>query len=346
MALIKACTAAFTLATSLLAPAQSVAVHPDFAAGPPPRYLVPGSVPQFQFPFGSAFSRQLVVFDVARLAMPQAAQIDAIGFARQEGVTTGTRTVDVRFRMGAAALPFDQALPQFDLNWHGTPDEVFALRTLALPVLSASQEILWVPFDHPYVLDRSRDLALESVVTALGGGFGMDYPLASFTSDLGRRAIGQPCPTSGGWVPAIDGLISRATGSLDYHVFRTVANTGVVFLFALTPRTTPLDLGPIGAPGCLLYVDAQVTLAGRTNSEGLSRGTADVRGLRPYVSHLYLQAGIADYFANQLGIITTLALEIRLRPEPPATWISSQGTQIPSVGAPIYGWGGAVLFRY
>ena len=141
-----------------LVSAQAVAVHPVFATGEPPRFVLPSSGSQQGFPFNAGISRQMVVFGVAELRLPHGASIDALGFPRDDVTTTAAQTVDIRFRMGAAALPFGSASTQFDANWHGAPDEVFGSRTLSLPALTSSNEVVWVPFDHPYLFDRARDL--------------------------------------------------------------------------------------------------------------------------------------------------------------------------------------------
>ncbi|MBI5851234.1 MAG: hypothetical protein HZB39_09415 [Planctomycetes bacterium] len=310
--------------------------------------MLPSVNSQNGFPFSAGLSRQMVVFGVSELRLAHGAVIDAIGFPRDDGTWTSTQSVDVRFRIGSAALPFVSAPTVFDANWHGVPSEVFALRTLALPALSPNLEVVWIPFDHPYGFDGSRDLVLESVVTATGtNGYPFDYRLEAFGAGPGSVAVGQPCPTSGGWTPGLSGFISPVTQRLEYGVNRSVADTGVAFLFALQPRATPLDLTGIGASGCSLYLDPLVTVTGRTRSDGVYWApSADIGGLRSYTNLICLQAAIGDYFANPLGVITTVMLEIRFRVDPFAMHIVAQGSPNASSGASFLFWGGAVLFRH
>jgi hypothetical protein len=108
-----------------------------------------------------------------------------------------------------------------------------------------------------------------------GGGFsgnafaGGGLKLRLCTDTFGTLALGGGCAGSGGIAPRLGYAGSAQVGGGGLVVTLadapTAANTPAVLLWSFDLRSQPVDLGLLGAPGCVAYVFADVTAVALAN---------------------------------------------------------------------------------
>ncbi|MCI0585608.1 MAG: integrin alpha [Planctomycetes bacterium] len=101
----------------------------------------------------------------------------------------------------------------------------------------------------------------------------------------GSTLYGSGCPGSGGITPEIRalGLPTSAVGSPAFGILlsRALGGTTAVLVVGFSFQAwgtipLPLDLGPLGAPGCALFASADMLLPTSTGGSGPGSGTASV----------------------------------------------------------------------
>lgn len=207
----------------------------------------------------------------------------------------------------AVLLPLDQRFdrlydPLGPTGGGGAQDLILDVRTWAT---SAGARPLRYPLDAVTGLPAAATLTAPSPTATVG-------TLMAGTATV----VGLVDAMGGGLIPQLTASGLPVVGSA-YRIDLAAAppSTPSWLTFGIS-RTAfgslplPLDLAAVGAPGCFLLADVQATVQQQTDLTGAASFTIPVPTLPGlWGVGIYHQALVSDPLANQLGLITTGAIE-------------------------------------
>ena len=208
------------------------------------------------------------------------------------------------------------------VDWQGV--------TLPTPVpLTANQTfwLVWEPVNGCQISAEQRNRAGEPYRGSFDGGRSWNGPFQNYDWKYrlwcggyvpgGAEVFGQGCPGSGRGSPRIGATaIPRIGGSLDVTLAGAVANgTAIVALGASDSLwggaiRLPYRMDPIGAPGCVVWIDLLATASQTTSAVGEATFPLTVANDPALVGvQVYAQWLVRDA-VNSLGLVTSDALEL------------------------------------
>lgn len=219
---------------------------------------------------GSRAMCQQVLVGAAHLGPIAGRELTGIALRRDTDDRTarGGGSVRLVLRVGAAARAPGSASRRFAENITAAV-EVFA-GTVQLPAAPAvagyvgwiAPHVVEVPFAVPYRY-AGGDLCVELRGEPIGSGAGW-WPVDAVEDTVSGSTIvvGRSCGPFAGLAGQTAYVAPRALVPGETAVFVANGQPGAngFVLFGLEPRTTPIDLTAVGAPGCALWVDAFATV--------------------------------------------------------------------------------------
>lgn len=223
----------------------------------------------------------------------------------------------------------------------------FVLPSIAAPNSSPGAFEVVLPLDQRF--DRLYDpvgpnpgMAQDLIVdirtyATSAGGQPLRYPLDAVTGMNGVATVTAPSPTatSGtltqgaatviglmagvreGQVPQLSGFGAPSIGAtygLELVSAPAAAQAWLTVGFSRTSNggvPLPFDLAPIGAPGCFLLADVREALVATTSASGAATFSVPVPATPALRGGMVFHQGIvSDLGANQLGIVTSGAIEV------------------------------------
>ena len=235
---------------------------------------------------------------------------------------------NVTVRLSHSSVPIGGLSPMFANNVTQAATTVFQ-GTVTLPAQSVSFGApqpfdVVIPLTAPFTVVAANGNLLIDItgLNAVGGtpAFYLDAMLGGGSATV----YGQP-----GTNPTADTLrLNVATGNslsarrlvpgqlVDFNSMLSFTSPPGFFGLALNGRTTPLDLGPLGAPSHAAYIDpvALAPLVWQQSFIGYFATVGVAVPLDPsYVGlRLYGQSVLLDPAANALGVLTGPAAEVRI----------------------------------
>ncbi|MEE9128003.1 MAG: hypothetical protein V3U11_12770, partial [Planctomycetota bacterium] len=205
-------------------------------------------------------------------------------------------------------------------NRAATPTTVFS-GSVQVPKSGQKTSSVKLQFQKPFVYDRSRGHLLVEVfekTTALSTSVGMEISYTRPLSDVSRRGKGGTLTGFGSpfsfWDYGV--YVNSKTGGLEL-LLDVPAKTNTFFL--LGKPTSPQSLQRFGAAGNNLYVQALAMLPHNSRRPFCGKYHYDLRLPVPPDPRLQglsisAQAVAQDLAANQLGLVFSDAVDIRIGP--------------------------------
>lgn len=146
-------------------------------------------------------------------------------------------------------------------------------------------------------------------------------PVRLFVNARGVSSFGRGCAGSFGNFPVLGAARSPRVGERAFAIelHGAAPSSAVALLIGANPNFRPVDLGPIGIPGCTLYVDMAATVTAMTGPGNARRGEGSARFPMPIPNNpwlrnvqLQVQAAIVDpHNGRRVPVTATNALRIR-----------------------------------
>jgi hypothetical protein len=273
----------------------------------------------------------------------------------------GGEILDLELRLAQTALGITSQNPNpaFDQNIDPTTlKTVIARKQLTMPQVGGVHGYkIKLPFDSgmsfAFGAVTGRGLVVEFRIYANNSAAWLDYPVDAIGIDGRVETLSAPqaCPTSSTFVPNQFSdptrLLPGATNH-EHYGFTGVPGAAClgVFGFSATqygPLPLPVDLGPLGAPGCSIGASLDWMQGTVADGKGIARFPLAYPldpALRGFV--FFTQILILDPGANSFGMATSPVLRQRLGGDPEAATILSLNSATDPVGivtlqsAPIF----------
>lgn len=215
-------------------------------------------------------------------------------------------TAELQCRLGTATRPAARIEARFERNLGPDTRVVTRRRRVAFPASKGPFGPIApfefpLPVDTPFAFAAKGALAFELVVHAHSNRTAFTFDLFESERSL-VAAVGRACQGAR--------LATTIAGGRAVHTATGLpADAPTVFLAGveldrLGGRRLPLDLGPLGAPGCDLTVAPAVQLTGFASSSGTLRVEAPVDRLPPGTFYGVQVAAVRPGL-NPLGVVTT-----------------------------------------
>ena len=270
-------------------------------------------------------------------------------------------TIDVVVTVSTTTVDPSAPNPSFAANRGRNPLIVYQGQ-LALPASPplVNKAVPWdashsfeIPFASPFFY-TGDNLCIEIEGRSVGSAQDCYWPIDyEYTGSPGEiSVIGQGCGSIGGLFSAYASLdAARVGNTLPLLAWGHPATTGVVLIGASTYQP-PIDLGAIGALGCVLYVDQDfflpVTFDVAAGFSGMGLATKNLQlprspqlaGSRLFVQWINNETGLPrTEWSNPSGLSTTNALGVTLSASLPELGVSTvisvavdSASPLPSIG--------------
>ena len=248
--------------------------------------------------------------------------IRAISVRRDSrGAFTNSFQVDCEMGLSSTVTPPANPSPVFSQNRGKDFAMVFTRKKLAFPASAPKgKPSPWlppIPLDRPFGFFRSKAKGLlweTRVYGASPGSPGQAFTLDSMGPGLSllppRGKSGPGCSAlSSGKPLALQATVLSKPGGFTFSLTLDNAPPGGPVLLFLGKRSwhfglipLPFDLGPLGAPGCRIYVDYLVHLSGKAGNTGRALFKIPMPKGLPRGMSVYAQAYVTAPGINPLGI--------------------------------------------
>lgn len=274
-------------------------------------------------PFGrSTPVRVQMVYDGALL--PGACSVTAIAFRLDGGTSAAGKQVDCEIRMSTMPAPLVSMSAVFAQNRGLDETAVLPRQMQALAGQAAGATpnaflpALQLPV--PFAYDPAAGpLVVEVVVHGQPpGAYSLDTTWICTTS--GQPSGPLPCPGS-----VLPLRVESATGQVMWgrqwtlRVLDALPHALCALALGFPGAATwqgqllPVDLGPLGAPGCFVSIDPLFSVLLTALGDGSAAWTTAIPNVPALLGvRVVFQAGALDAQANQLGIVTSQARTIEV----------------------------------
>ncbi|MBK8979686.1 MAG: hypothetical protein IPM29_27620 [Planctomycetes bacterium] len=220
--------------------------------------------------------------------------------------------------------------PQQDLGtgtWQMTQLDCWQGALLPSPVLLAPNTDFWIVFGPPNgaqsPIERVNTASTQQYRGSFDGGQSWNGPFVRYDHKFrlycGPKfpgsfiTLGSYCPLGSRTLnPRIAGCIATIGGSLDLTLTRGEANTTAVLAIGFSDTVTsggvplPIDLTPIGATSCSLFIDVQASGTAMTNGSGNASFSLPVPAIPAIVGNpVFAQWFQLSPGTNPLGLIAS-----------------------------------------
>ncbi|MBL9076506.1 MAG: hypothetical protein JNL08_03325 [Planctomycetes bacterium] len=275
-------------------------------------------------PFGrSTPVRVQCAYDAMLFAAPVV--ITAIAFRLDGGTAALQKQVEVELRM--STLPSSLVGMSLDFASNRGADETIVLpqQILTLPAQAASAVpnafLPPIPLSTPFAYDPAAGaLLIEIVVHAQPpGAYSLDVTYACDSPDIGLG--NNVCTQSNGLALQVQSASSQVMWGRPWIGRVTDAAPGSIVVFAAGTQDTgswggfvlPQDLGPAGAPGCVLGIDVAATWYSLALGDGSAQFPFTLTNSPTVLGEwIRFQAAVLDPTANALGLVTSQAKKVQI----------------------------------
>jgi len=293
------------------------------------------------YPFGGIHRLQQVY---AQASVPKTLITNGLFFRQDESKPTFTRDdwVEIEVKLGASINGPANMSTQFGNNPAGPLTTVFTNKVVKLPNLrppngSISEWRLSLPLDRTFVWNAApgRWLLLETAVHRSSGGSAIPLWVDAHEDPNalpGTRIVSlQPNATSGGirkGLALVTGFSSPVGGvprlthvgvptigkSYRVDLDQAPKSSAALLLYGLSADRwigfrLPLDLGPLGAPGCFLQVSIDVSVGLPITAQGTLNVDIPIPNAPELIqTNIFHQMLILDPKANRFGFTVSNAL--------------------------------------
>ncbi len=341
---------AVTLASALAA--QSVAIFPR------DHQTREGSTSSTSWPFSNGVLRAQMIYSNWRFDVPNGARIQRVGVRPDLSGTGAGKIVQLELLMGHGQTIGTAVSTTFASNYILPASVVYTPKQLSLPTIGAAASgpqttYVWVPLDTPFPYDATKNLIVEYRVTANNNGnaaFSYRSDVATYVSTT--TTYGAACATSGARLPTVSAGAALVGSNWTISIANGPSSTaGVLFLGASNTSygaiPLPFGLDFLGAPGCQLHTSIEATLPATTGTSGSGSVTIPVPSLPPLTgTTFYVQAALADLFANSLGLVTSRSASASIGINPLATLVAATGNAGATTGSRTASFGLVSVFEY
>jgi hypothetical protein len=269
------------------------------------------------FPFAFGVARCMAVYSVWDLQIPNGAMITKVGIRPDEAASATGHRIQLEILMGHTDKELSQLDRTFDNNFLATPVTVFRQQIVQLPNLTASTPgpqttPVLITLDTPFQYQAGYSLIVDYRVYANdNGNQSFTYPvdLTNFYSD--KQSFGTGCQTSTSTTPTLTTSGAQLGGYWSIYATDCLAYAPALVLVGRNNTNhmgvpLPFDMGPLGAPGCNIYVEFVMALPTAMNSSGRHTARFTIpKMIGLYGIPVFGQYLIGDPFANNLGVVST-----------------------------------------
>lgn len=343
------------LTTASIAPtvmAQTVAIVPrDHQARE-------GSTSTTTWPFSAGVSRAQMIYSNWRFDVPNAAQIRRVGVRPDVAGSGAGKIVQLEVVMGHGQMIGSATSTTFATNYVAPATVTYTPKQLSLPTIGSASSgpqttYVWVPLDTPFQYDATKNLIVEYRVSANNNGnAAFSYRMDVATAVSTATTYGTACATSGARLPTVAAGSALVGSNWNVTIAAGPASSAGVLILGASNTTygglpLPLALDALGATGCTLHASLDATLPAVTNTSGNGTVTIPVPNQAPLTgATLFVQAALADIFANQLGLVTSRSASATIGILPQSTLISATGSSTVLTGSRTASFGLVSVFEY
>jgi hypothetical protein len=282
-------------------------------------------------PFGrSTPTRVQLCYDPMLFAGP--VTITEVAFRPDGGGSVAGKVVDCEIRMSTAQLPLAQMSVDFAQNRGADEVVVLPRQMLTLPaslqVNAPSACLPPIPLGSPFAYDPANGgLLIEITVFAQPPGtYSLDLTYVCTSPEV---MIGPgSCLQSNGLPLRVESTTTQVMWGRPWISRVLDAPAGALVLFVIgMSEPGPVDLSVIGAPGCVLSIDAVASWVAITAADGTASFPFVLDNSPSALGDwIRFQGGVLDPTANPLGVVTSRAKKVQICGWEPVARVWSSGT--------------------
>lgn len=264
--------------------------------------------------------------------------ITALSFRPDGGLGTAAKIVDCEIRMSTMPLPLIDMAVDFASNRGADETVVLPQQLLTLPAQTGngtpSAFLPSIPLAVPFAYDPAGGpLLIEIVVFGQPpGAYTLDVTYACDSPDIGIGA--NTCTQSNGAQLHVQSASSQVMWGRPWIARATGASPGSIVVLAAGTMDSgpwggfvlPQDLGPVGAPGCVLGIDVAATWYTLALGDGSAQFPFVLTNSPAVLGEwIRFQAAVLDPPANALGLVTSQAKKVQICGWEPVARVWSSG---------------------